>query len=112
MRHLILCATLAVTLFLAGCGVAVPSDKQAYVGEWQSHGMAVNITQNGRVVVVKEKDGSKTRVEAPLQGFSGNDFIVGLGPMKTTYKVSAPPHQVDGQWRMTVDGVELTRVGE
>jgi len=31
--------------------------------------------------------------------------------MSTTFKVSQPPQQVGGQWKMVVDGVELTRFG-
>lgn len=113
MRRFAITALLLATLGLAGCGQSVPPDKQAYIGEWQSSGMAVNISQNGKVIVVKEGAGNaSTRVEAPLQGFAGNDFIVGLGPMKTTYKVSVPPHEDNGEWKMTVDGKELTRVEE
>lgn len=116
MRRFAITALLLTLLALVGCGQAVPPDKQAYIGEWQSNGMAVNISQSGRVIVVKESpDGGnsgKTRVEAPLQGFDGNDFTIGLGPMKTTYKVSVPPHEDNGEWKMTVDGMELTRVEE
>ncbi len=112
MRRFAIIALLLATLGLAGCGQSVPPDKQAFVGEWQSNGMAVNIAQNGKVIVVKEGSGGNTRVEAPLQGFTGNDFTIGLGPMKTTYKVSVAPHEDNGQWKMTVDGVELTRSEE
>ncbi|WP_297831958.1 hypothetical protein [Thermomonas sp.] len=113
MRRFAIATLLLATLGLAGCGQSVPPDKQAYIGEWQSNGMAVNISQSGKVIVVKEGGGNaSTRVEAPLQGFDGNDFIVGLGPMKTTYRVSVPPHEDNGEWKMTVDGKELTRVEE
>ncbi|MBZ0087328.1 MAG: hypothetical protein K8F33_04460 [Thermomonas sp.] len=113
MRRIAIIALLLTLLGLVGCGQSVPPDKQAYIGEWQSEGMAVNIAPGGKVIVVKEGGGSaRTRVEAPLQEFSGNDFTIGLGPMKTTYRVSVPPHEVNGEWKMTVDGKELTRVSE
>lgn len=112
MRRIAIIALLLTLLGLVGCGQSVPPDKQAYIGEWQSNGMAVNIAANGKVIVVKEGANGRTKVEAPLQGFTGNDFTIGLGPMKTTYTVSAPPHQVNGEWKMTVDGKELTRVEE
>lgn len=112
MRHFSIVVLLFTLLGLVGCGQAVPTDKQAYVGEWQSQGMAVNIAADGKVIVVKEGANGRTKVEAPLQGFTGNDFTIGLGPMKTTYKVSVPPHQDNGEWKMTVDGKELTRVQE
>ena len=112
MRHCTCILLLLAILGLAGCGQAVPADKQAYVGEWQSKGVAINIDQGGKVIYVKESGGSNSRVEAPLQGFTGNDFTIGLGPMKTTFKVSVPPHEDNGEWKMTVDGVELTRANE
>jgi hypothetical protein len=32
--------------------------------------------------------------------------------MSTEFVVSAPPHEDAGVWKMTVDGVELTRVSD
>jgi len=33
--------------------------------------------------------------------------------MSTSFRVDKPPHQTpDGAWRMTVDGVELTRTAQ
>jgi hypothetical protein len=54
-------------------------------------------------------DPSVTDVEGPLKGFSGDNFDVGVGPMRTTFLVDQPPHQVGEKWQMTVDGVELTK---
>ena len=36
-----------------------------------------------------------------LQAFDGDDFEVGIGPMRTTFRVSSPPRKIDGTWRMT-----------
>jgi hypothetical protein len=30
--------------------------------------------------------------------------------MTTKFDVSVPPHEEDGEWRMTVDGVQLQRI--
>jgi hypothetical protein len=100
---------LALALFLAACGVAVPADKSAYVGQWNAEGMSLLITQDGSIRYERLRKGAKTSIDGPLKGFVGDDFEVGIGPMTTTFKVSDPPHQVGGQWRMTVDGVELLR---
>lgn len=101
--------TIALTALLAACGIAVPADKAAYVGEWHAPQMALLITQDGRVEY-KRVEGSATKsISAPLKHFDGNDFTVGLGPLTTTFKVSAPPHSDGGAMKMTVDGVELTR---
>lgn len=103
-------ALLAVVL--AACGQAVPADKAAYVGRWEAKTpqMTLLILQDGRVEYAR-KDGSKsTTINAPLQGFIGDDFEVGVGPMKAKFVVSAPPHAAGAGWKMTVDGVELTKV--
>jgi hypothetical protein len=103
---LILMALLAL---LAGCGVPVPADKAAYVGEWQEPSMYLLITQDGSVRYKRLQGGGSKSIEAPLKGFKGNDFEAGIGPMTTTFVVSKPPHQDGDKWKMTVDGVELTK---
>ena len=50
------------------------------------------------------------KVDAPLKEFKGDNFVVGIGFMSTEFAVSAPPHEDGGVWKMTVDGVELTRI--
>lgn len=102
----------ALILGLAACGKPVPPEKAAYVGEWQRPEMYLLITQDGSVRYKRLKGGGTTEVNGPLQGFEGDDFSVGLGSMSTKFKVSRPPHQVEGVWKMTVDGLELTRTSE
>jgi hypothetical protein len=58
------------------------------------------------------KGGVTTSVEAPLKGFDGSNFEVGIGPMATTFVVSKPPYQDGEKWKMVVDGVELTKAPE
>lgn len=94
---------------LAACGQPVPSDKAEYVGEWRADTMFLKVTQDGRVAYRRIEGNSRTSVDAPLQGFEGNDFKAGLGPISTTFKVSNPPHRDGAVWKMTVDGIELTR---
>lgn len=95
---------------LSACGVAVPADKAAFVGNWKGPGMALSISAGGHVDYRRSDGGTSTSISAPLQGFHGDDFDVGLGPMKTTFKVSRPPHEENGATKMTVDGVDLTKV--
>jgi len=94
---------------LGGCGKSVPQEKAVYVGEWQDKAMYLLITQDGSVKYKRLKEGGTTSVEGPLKGFNGNNFDVGVGPMATTFVVSKPPYQVEGQWKMVVDGLELTK---
>ena len=95
---------------LSGCGKPVPPEKADYVGEWQRPEMYLSITQGGSVKYKRTQTGSTTSVEGPIKAFEGDNFKVGVGPMVTTFVVSVRPHQTaDGDWKMTVDGLELTR---
>ncbi|HTD28288.1 MAG TPA: hypothetical protein VK660_02760 [Xanthomonadaceae bacterium] len=100
---------LLAVLLLASCAKPVPPDKAAFVGEWRASSMLLLITQDGSIAYKRLKGGATTSINGPLKDFEGNNFVVGVGPLKTTFVVTAPPHQENGQWKMTVDGVELTR---
>lgn len=99
----------SLALLLTACGKPVPPEKAAYVGEWQEPAMYLLITQDGSVRYKRLKGGVTTSVDGPIKGFAGDDLEVGIGPMATTFKVSKPPFQEDGRWKMVVDGVALTR---
>jgi hypothetical protein len=71
--------------------------------------MYLLITQDGSVKYKRLKDGGTTSVEGPLKGFNGNNFDVGVGPMATTFVVTKPPYQDGEDWKMVVDGLELTK---
>lgn len=100
---------LALALMLLGCGKPVPPEKAAFVGEWKAPGMYLLLLQDGSVQYNRIKSGATTSVNGPLQGFEGDNFVVGVGMMKTTFEVSKPPYQEGGTWKMVVDGVELTK---
>lgn len=105
-------AVVLVTLFLVACGVPVPAEKSAYVGEWEEATMYLLITQDGSILYNRIKDGATTSVEGPLKGFDGDDFEAGIGPLSTVFVVSKPPFQEEDVWKMVVDGVELTKSAE
>ena len=110
MRHLLLkLAALALLLTLAACAKPIPPEKAAYVGQWTGPAMALAVSQDGRVMYRRNKDGVNTSIDAPLQEFQGDNFVVGVGPVTTVFVVSKAPHEDDGVWRMTVDGVDVTR---
>ena len=110
LPRLVLIAMMLV-LPLSGClkPVPIPPEKSAYVGEWQQKSMYLQITQEGEVHYWRSEDGVTSKINAPLKRFNGNDFEVGMGWFSTTFIVSKPPYQEDGQWKMVVDGVKLTR---
>lgn len=105
-------SVLFLLLVLAACSEPLPENKLIYAGEWQSKEMELLILADGTVAYKRLKNGGSTSVNGPLKEFQGDDFTVGIGPITTTFEVSEPPHEVDGEWQMVVDGVRLTRVSE
>lgn len=90
-------------------GSGIPENKKDYIGLWTSPEIMLNISENGQVEYEKHTGSMKTSVNGPIQEFKGKDFTVGAFGINTTFKVSRPPHEENGTWKMTVDGQELTR---
>lgn len=111
MHPIRLLLTLATALVLAtACkGADIPADKSAYIGQWRGNDMRFELTPAGMVHFKRRRSGGSTEINLPLQAFEGPNLTAGLGPASTTFVVTAPPHQVDGKWTMTVDGVEVCR---
>jgi hypothetical protein len=111
VRALSLGMLVAAALLLAACGEPIPQARLAYAGDWRSKEMRLVITPGGYCEYSRRKEGgNSTEINAPIQRFEGDNFVVGIGLFTTTFMVSKPPHLEGGQWKMTVDGVELTRV--
>ncbi len=101
-----------LALLLAGCGKPLPADRVQYVGEWQGPEMYLLITREGTVKYKRGQSATTASFSVPLKTFHGDSFEVGVGPMTTVFNVSQPPQEVFGKWKMTVDGVELTRTDD
>ncbi len=111
MRRLISATLLSLVLVASACkGQPLPADKAEFAGHWRGGGIDLVIQPEGHVSYEKSEGKGHVEVSGPLRGWVGNDFVVGVMVVKTTFKVNTAPHQVDGVWRMTMDGVELTRV--
>ena len=50
------------------------------------------------------------RINGPLKNFNGDDFIVGVLFLTTTFEVHRPPYLDGDDWYMVIDGVELRKV--
>ena len=100
---------LAACLLLGACSKPLPPERSDYVGDWRATTMRVLILADGTVAYKRLKQGATFSVNGPLQRFEGNNFVVGIWFLTTTFVVSEPPHEVNGKWKMVVDGVELTR---
>ena len=108
MRRMLMIGCMA--MLLVGCGQPLPPDKADYAGSWQGSGVMLQIAADGRVEY-QRVEGSQTRsVSGPIKEFQGDSFSVGIGALSTLFEVSSKPSESQGTWRMTVDGIQLTRV--
>ena len=89
----------------------MPPEKQAYVGAWTSASMCLTITEQGTVSYERVRKTSKTKIRGSIKAFAGDDIVVGLLFIKTTFDVEQPPYLDGDTWRMRVDGVELAKTG-
>ncbi len=101
-----------ILLVVMGCGQPLPDNKLDYAGEWQSAEMGILIEPDGTVTYKRLTDMGATSVNGSIQGFQGDDFVVGLGPFTTTFTVSETPNYQHGEWHMVIDGVRLIRVDD
>lgn len=90
--------------------VPMPDSKRDYIGEWTGSGVTLTITPDGDVQYERINGSGTKRVTAPIQAWHGADFEVGVLFVTTTFDVIVPPHEENRRWKMTVDGVELTKV--
>jgi len=100
---------ISIMFLLTACSKPIEESRLNYVGSWQSNEMALLILQDGSVAYKRIKGGATSSVNGPLKEFDGDDFVVGVLFLTTTFKVTEPPHEVNGRWHMVVDGVRLTR---
>lgn len=107
MKKLIL--LFLVVLTISSCSKPLPADKLSYAGEWQNREMYLLILSDGTVAYQRLKNGGTTSVNGPIKEFVGDDFIVGLAFLTTTFDVTEAPHLVDDKWVMVVDGIRLTK---
>lgn len=109
LRPLARAAAATLLAALAACSKPIPPERSAYVGDWRGPQMALLITQEGRVDYKRQEGATSKQVSGPLQEFEGDNFKVGVGPISTTFVVTAPPHVDGGRTVMTVDGVQLEK---
>ena len=97
---------------IIGCqSVPVPEEKKAYVGTWEGIGFRLTIHENGGIDYRRVNGKYSTSLAGPLKRFKGDDFVVGVLFVTTTFEVQHPPYQEGDDWFMVVDGVELKKVG-
>lgn len=112
MRILNTCVACVIALLqpLHASAAPVPDSKLAYVGEWVGTSMRLNISQDGKIAYKRTGVDLKVDITIELAAFDGDNFSAGVGPFRTTFLVSQPPHSKGSRIKMVVDGVELTKV--
>jgi len=100
---------LGLALLLAACGQPLPPERAEYAGHWHGGGMTLVIGTDGQVEYERREGASTRSVSGPIKEFVGDDFLVGIGPLSTRFEVSSRPTRHPDGWRMTVDGVALSR---
>jgi hypothetical protein len=103
-------AAALLAVLLAACAQPLPAEKMQYAGEWRGTATWLVITPQGYCEYRRVRGNGSVEINAPIKHFEGDNFVVGVGPMTTTFVVSKPPRLEEGRWTMTVDGVELVRV--
>src|SRR5947209_7458195 len=101
-KRIPLMLVLAAALMLSSCGQPVPDDKASYVGEWRSPNMSLQIAKDGRVNYKRVRGNNTTSIDGPLRRFEGDNFVVGIPFVSSTFEVSKPPYQDAGAWKMVV----------
>ena len=91
-----------------------PADKKDYIGDWRGESadgtMELNIGSDGSVNYERKRGANTKSISGgKITKFDGDDFEVKVLLMSATFKVSKPPYQDGGTWKMVVDDVELSR---
>lgn len=84
--------------------------RKTFFGAWKGDGMELTITSSGRVKYKRKKGMINKSFTAKITDFKKSSFEVGFMGISTTFEIDQPPHRQGGKWKMTIDGVELTRV--
>ena len=103
-------ALLSLLALLAACAQPVPEAYADYVGHWRGDGVRLVIRADGHADYDRVQGRTHVSIEGNAHRFSDQGFRIGVGPLSADFKVQQRPEVEDGRWRMTVDGVELTRV--
>ena len=91
---------------------ALKAYRERFVGLWMGAGTSLIIDASGRVKYSRKK-GASGQVVGRITDFQRDHFKVGfMGISATTFKINRAPFKEGGAWKMTIDGVELIRVGD
>lgn len=104
-------STFCLAALLVSCAAKPLAPERAdFAGTWHGgNGVVLTITADGKVEYARPTKQTSGTVSGHIQGWQGDDFIVGVMVQKTRFKVQQVPVEVNGSWRMTVNGDLLLR---
>lgn len=92
-----------------GCARPVPASQEEFVGVWTGTDMSVSITAEGRLDSRRKSAGFTVELGGSIRAIETDYIRVGIWPISSTFHVDRLPHVEGGRWKMTIDGVELSR---
>lgn len=87
---------------------AITGSKKEYAGHWEGGGVTLDVSASN-VSYEKKKGSETTTINGTLDHFEGDDIVVKVLIADMTLKVSSPPTLVGSDWKMTIEGTEVTR---
>lgn len=78
-------------------------------GSWRGEGFELDIAPGGNVHYERREGATSRTLDGTLDRVTGESFDVKVLLVSTTFRIDSPPREENGAWRMTVDGVALTR---
>ncbi|MBN2159085.1 MAG: hypothetical protein JW807_06800 [Spirochaetes bacterium] len=97
-----------VAAALTGCGKKIPltADQKVFAGKWVADdGTFVTIYFDGSGDVKT----SSTSVTGGRTTIAGDSLTIGMGPFKSTMKITQKPKPAGGRIVMVLDGITYTR---
>lgn len=99
-----------LSLLLFGCSPdPIPQDQTIYVGVWQGGNVFLEIMEDGNASYAKVQDGATETVDSPVKQIGDGKIVIGFLFFTKTLELTKPPYEEDGEWKMIIDGVTLTK---
>lgn len=103
---------LLLSTLVGACSHPVPASRGEYVGLWTAADRYLAITADGRLEYQRKSGGKTLELGGTIRAIEVDEIRAGIWPISSTFHVDRAPHLDGGQWKMTVDGVELSRTDD
>lgn len=107
-KSLVLFLSVIIAAAMIGCGkkIPLPDDQKVFAGKW--------VADDGTFVQIYLDGGgdlktSNTSVTGGKTTITGDTLTIGMGPIKSTMKITEKPKDAGGRWVMVLDGIKYTK---